>query len=64
MEVNGEKLVDWVIRPIEGEPVDDVHCQKCRVCERTGGRRQGLCASLPHFSLGARLRGFDSHATL
>ncbi len=31
LEVNGEKLVDWVTRLIEGEPVDDVHCQKCRV---------------------------------
>jgi hypothetical protein len=28
-EVNGEKLVDWVTRLIEGEPVDDVHCKKC-----------------------------------
>jgi hypothetical protein len=31
LEVNGEKLVDWVRRLIEGKPVDDVHCQKCRV---------------------------------
>ena len=31
LEVNGDKLVDWVTRLIEGEPVDDVHCQKCRV---------------------------------
>jgi hypothetical protein len=31
MEVNGEKLVDWVSRLIAGEPVDDVHCKKCRV---------------------------------
>jgi hypothetical protein len=31
LEVNGEKLVDWVTRLIEGEPVDDVHCRKCRV---------------------------------
>jgi Pectinacetylesterase len=30
-EVNGEMLVDWVSRLIDGEPVDDVHCQKCRV---------------------------------
>jgi Pectinacetylesterase len=30
MEVNGKKLVDWVRRLIEGEPVDDVHCKKCR----------------------------------
>jgi Pectinacetylesterase len=29
--VDGEKLVDWVSRLIEGEPVDDVHCLKCRV---------------------------------
>jgi Pectinacetylesterase len=29
--MNGEKLVDWVTRLIEGKPVDDVHCQKCRV---------------------------------
>jgi Pectinacetylesterase len=28
--VNGEKLVDWVRRLIEGEPVDDVHCTECR----------------------------------
>jgi hypothetical protein len=31
VEVNGEKLVDWVSRLIEGEPVDDVHCRECRV---------------------------------
>jgi hypothetical protein len=30
IEVNGDKLVDWVTRLIEGKPVDDVHCQKCR----------------------------------
>jgi Pectinacetylesterase len=30
IEVNGEPLVDWVARLIEGKPVDDVHCQKCR----------------------------------
>jgi hypothetical protein len=30
MEINGEKLVDWVARLIKGEPVDDVHCEKCR----------------------------------
>jgi len=29
--VNGEKLVDWVTRLIEGKPVDDVHCHECRV---------------------------------
>jgi hypothetical protein len=28
---NGEKLVDWVSRLIEGKPVDDVRCQKCRL---------------------------------
>jgi hypothetical protein len=28
--VNGEKLIDWVTRLIEGKPVDDVHCQQCR----------------------------------
>jgi hypothetical protein len=28
-EVNGEKLVDWVTRLIEHEPVDDVHCTEC-----------------------------------
>jgi hypothetical protein len=31
MKVNGVKLVDWVTRLIAGEPVDDVHCQQCRV---------------------------------
>ena len=29
--VKGETLVDWVTRVIERKPVDDVHCQKCRV---------------------------------
>jgi hypothetical protein len=24
------KLVDWMARLIAGDPVDDVHCQKCR----------------------------------
>jgi hypothetical protein len=28
-EVNGEKLVDWVTRLIEGEPIDGVHCSDC-----------------------------------
>jgi Pectinacetylesterase len=28
--VKGETLVDWVTRVIEGKPVDDVHCTKCR----------------------------------
>jgi hypothetical protein len=31
LKVNGKRLVDWVARLIEGKPVDDVHCQKCRV---------------------------------
>jgi hypothetical protein len=31
IEVNGERLVDWVTTLIEGKPVDDVHCQRCRV---------------------------------
>jgi hypothetical protein len=31
LEVNGVKVVDWVSRLIAGEPVDDVHCQKCRI---------------------------------
>jgi hypothetical protein len=31
IEVNGEKLVDWVTRLIEGKPVADVHCRECRV---------------------------------
>jgi Pectinacetylesterase len=30
MEVDGEMLVDWVARLVEGEPLDDVHCEKCR----------------------------------
>jgi hypothetical protein len=29
LEVNGEKLVDWVTRLIEGKEVNDVHCAKC-----------------------------------
>jgi hypothetical protein len=28
-EVNGQPLVDWVTKLIEGKPVDDVHCTKC-----------------------------------
>jgi Pectinacetylesterase len=28
--VDGVKLVDWVTRLIAGEPVDDMHCRKCR----------------------------------
>jgi Pectinacetylesterase len=28
-EVNGRKLVDWVARLIEGEPVRDVRCTRC-----------------------------------
>jgi Pectinacetylesterase len=31
LEVNGEKLVDWVRTLIEGKPLHDVHCRKCRV---------------------------------
>jgi hypothetical protein len=31
LEVNGKRLVDWVTRLIEHKPVEDVHCQKCRV---------------------------------
>jgi hypothetical protein len=31
LEVNGEKLADWVTRLVEGESVDDVHCRRCRV---------------------------------
>jgi hypothetical protein len=30
LNVNGVKLVDWVRRLIDGKPVDDVHCRKCR----------------------------------
>jgi hypothetical protein len=29
MEVNGVKLVNWVKALIAGEPLDDVHCDKC-----------------------------------
>jgi Pectinacetylesterase len=35
VEVNGVKFSDWVSELVEGEPVDDVHCQKCR---SKGGR--------------------------
>jgi hypothetical protein len=28
-EVNGQPLVDWVSRLVEGQPVDDVHCTDC-----------------------------------
>jgi Pectinacetylesterase len=31
LEVNGEKLVGWVTKLIDGKQVDDVHCQNCRV---------------------------------
>jgi Pectinacetylesterase len=31
LEVNGEKLVDWVRRLIARKPVGDVHCRQCRV---------------------------------
>src|SRR5262245_12068786 len=30
VEVNGQRLVDWVRGLIKGKPVDDVHCEKCR----------------------------------
>jgi hypothetical protein len=30
LEVNGERLVDWVRGLIDGERVDDVHCKKGR----------------------------------
>jgi Pectinacetylesterase len=30
LEVNGVKLVDWVSKLIDGEPVKDVHCRQCR----------------------------------
>jgi Pectinacetylesterase len=30
LEVNGVKFVDWVTGLIAGDPVDDVHCHKCR----------------------------------
>jgi hypothetical protein len=29
--VDGERLVDWVTRLVEGEPVDDVRCRRCRL---------------------------------
>jgi Pectinacetylesterase len=29
LEVNGQRLVDWVTRLVAGDPVDDVHCTKC-----------------------------------
>jgi hypothetical protein len=29
LEVNGVKLVDWIESLIAGEPLDDVHCDKC-----------------------------------
>ena len=29
--VNGEKLVDWVRKLIDGKPVNDVHCRRCRL---------------------------------
>jgi hypothetical protein len=31
--VDGEALVDWVTRLVEGEPVGDEHCRKCRATE-------------------------------
>jgi Pectinacetylesterase len=30
LEVNGEKLVQWVTRLIDGKPVADAHCTKCK----------------------------------
>jgi hypothetical protein len=30
-QVNGQRLVDWVTRLIERQPLNDVHCRKCRV---------------------------------
>ena len=30
LKVNGEPLVDWVTRLIEGKPVADVHCTNCK----------------------------------
>jgi hypothetical protein len=30
LEVNGEKLVDWVTKLVAGKAVDDVHCTTCR----------------------------------
>ena len=29
LEVNGERLVEWVDALIAGEPIDDVHCSDC-----------------------------------
>jgi hypothetical protein len=36
MEVNGEKLVDWVSRLVEGKPVEDVPCKRCRAMPARG----------------------------
>jgi len=30
-QVNGHRFVDWMIRVIGREPVDDVHCRQCRI---------------------------------
>jgi len=30
-QVNGQRLVDWVTRLIERQPLHDVHCRKCRL---------------------------------
>jgi hypothetical protein len=30
LEVNGDRLVDWVDALIEGKSVDDVHCNDCK----------------------------------
>jgi hypothetical protein len=29
LEVNDVKLVDWLTALVDGEPVDDVHCDEC-----------------------------------
>jgi hypothetical protein len=47
-EVNGETLVDWVTRLIEGEPVDDVHCTECttgRPARPVTSRERRSCCS-------------------
>jgi hypothetical protein len=42
MEVNGEKLVDWMNRLVAGDPADDVHCEKCRASSGQGPERPGI----------------------
>jgi hypothetical protein len=36
--LNGEALIDWVTRLVEGQPVDDVHCTDCSTagCQASG----------------------------